>query len=414
MNENLWVNSSYMPSPAYATEKDKVFGAILGEAIGDAIGHPIEEKWMGDKTKEVTGLIKDNTFTDDTQMFCAIGEALLESPPHLGEEAFMVTLGRKFEEWRKTPLGGNHRAPGGNCMEAVRKLGVGIPWREAGGKDFKGNGTAMRSGIVGCMYWRNPEYAFRIGCLTSVCTHNNLEPILAAGTVAFLVAAQIAGHSFDRAMGEVLVLCSKFNNPSVVPLYPTDVKLGFEYEDQNPWKLAAHFGAAAAFGREPVVPIFYVLQCLQGDAIIVNDGAAVPAVAEAIFFNQRFKSFEDIVLNAANFADDSDTIAAISGTIAGARLGQEQIYPEWRQGIELSDYLHELASRIYAVSEEVDPHLKPKDAVNMADPSTVEDLMGMTDLDDEMMDGETENEIEVEGDNLDTLRGGEEEFEVEF
>jgi ADP-ribosylglycohydrolase len=384
-----------------------VFGAIYGEAIGDAIGHPIENKWMGDATKEVSGLLKDNQFTDDTQMFCAIGEALLESPPHLGEEAFMTSLGKKFEEWRKAPLGGNHRAPGGNCMESVRKLGTGISWRESGGRDFKGNGTAMRSGIVGCMYWKNPEYAFRIGCLTSVCTHNNLEPILAAGTVAFLVAAQIAGRSYSQAVAEALVLCSKFNDSYLVPVYPTEVKLGFEYGDQNPWKLAGIFGAAYAFGEGQSFPILSVLKCLQGDVIVVNDGAAVPAVAEALFFNHRFESFEDIVINAANFADDSDTIAAISGTIAGARLGQEQIYSEWRQGIELSDYLQNLAERIYDISELVGSNRIHVDAVNMADPEVAEELMSGISITD---DGD---ESAIGGDYF-TDPNDDEEFEVEF
>lgn len=247
--------------PSLATPKDKVYGAILGEAIGDAIGHPIEDKWAADATKTVEGLLKDNTFTDDTQMFCAIGEAMLEAPPHLGEEAFMRALSQKFVEWRKNPLGGNHRAPGGNCMESVRKLGTGKSWRETGGTSFKGNGTAMRSGIVGCMYWKNPKFAFRIGCLTSVPTHNNLEPILAAGMVAFLVATQIKGGiSFEAAVAEGLLLCSKFENPYLVPSYPKEVKLGFAYEDQNPWGVCADFGAAYILGKDSNISVPFVLQ----------------------------------------------------------------------------------------------------------------------------------------------------------
>ena len=96
--------------------KNYIMGAVFGEAIGDALGHPIEFK----KTHRVKDLEQDNKFTDDTQMFCCIGEALLESPPHADEEKFMVTVGKKFVEWRHNPLGGSHRAPGNNCMTAVR------------------------------------------------------------------------------------------------------------------------------------------------------------------------------------------------------------------------------------------------------------------------------------------------------
>jgi hypothetical protein len=153
-----------------------------------------------------------------------------------------------------------------------------------------------------------------------------------------------------------------------------------------------------------------VLQCLQGDVIIVNDGAAVPAVAEAIFFNRRFQSYEDIVVNAANFADDSDTIAAISGTIAGARLGQESIFAEWRRDIELTDYLHDLAERIYQASLQVPTdRIRPVDAVNMADPDVAEGLMSSISIAD---DGD-EDESDEEGAVV-TSDDDEEEFEVEF
>src|SRR6202034_2650925 len=119
-----------------------------------------------------------------------LGEALLDAPPHACEceNTFMEAVSKRFVEWRKNPLGGNHRAPGGTCMEGVRKLGARRPWTESGALHGKGNGTAMRSGVVGVMYWQNPNYAFRIGALQSVCTHNNLEAILGAGVVSYLVA----------------------------------------------------------------------------------------------------------------------------------------------------------------------------------------------------------------------------------
>lgn len=367
-------------------QREQIYGAIFGEAIGDAIGHPIEEKWANDQNKKVDGLLDDNKFTDDTQMFCAIGESLLESPPHKSEEAFMVTLGRKFEEWRVNPLGGSHRAPGGNCMDAVRKLGAGVPWRESGGLDAKGNGSAMRSGIVGCYYWKNPEYAFRIGCLTSVPTHNNLEPILSAGVVAYLVAAQIKLMNLNEAVANALLLCSDYNNPYRVPSYPRNVRIGTEYTDQNPVYAAALFGAAFAFGQMPNPYIPSVIHKLQDPSSIVKDGAGVSAVAEAIFFNVAFDSincgFEYIVLNAANNSDDTDTIAAISGCIAGARLGTGGIPSEWLDKIELADYLGGLAERIYQAASDWSITFTdhPPDAINIANPDVVEGLLNDEDF----------------------------------
>ncbi len=288
-------------------------------------------------------------------------------------------------------------------MESVRKLGTGISWREAGGLDFKGNGTAMRSGIVGCAYWKSPELAFRFGCLTSVCTHNNLEAILASGVVAYLVAAQIKGDSYSEAVANALLLCADFENPLRVPVYPHNVKIGTGYHDQNPWYAVARFGAAYALGTGDA-PIISAISALQDPSSIVKDGAAVPAVAEAIFFNARFDSYSDIVLNAANNSDDTDTIAAISGVIAGARLGYGSIDQLWTAKIELRDYLIDLSTRIWEMSYLYTPVELPHNEVNMANSEDVATLLTLhddSDLDREELVGEAnvldeEDEYEVE------------------
>jgi ADP-ribosylglycohydrolase len=326
-------------------QRDRVLGAIFGQAVGDALGHPIEFE----KTHKVVGLEQDNKFTDDTQMFCAIGEALLDAPPHVcvgnraGDEAFMSAVKTRFIEWRKSPLGGSHRAPGGTCMEGVRKLGTGKDWRESGATATgKGNGTAMRSGVVGAMYWSEPEFAFRVGGLTSVPTHNNLEAILGAGTVSFLVAASIAGIEFPAAVAGALELCADCTNAFLVPVFPK-LPLDNTREGQNPWKTAAKFGSAFAQG----IGTRALSDFLKDNG---DDFTVVPAVSEAIFYNARYSNYLDAVMASANNSDDSDTITAITGTIAGARFGFSSIPEDWRNRIELSSYLLDLSERIWNAS----------------------------------------------------------------
>jgi hypothetical protein len=84
---------------------------------------------------------------------------------------------------------------------------------------------------------------------------------------------------------------------------------------------------------------------------IVTDGAVVPAVAEAIFFMARFHGYGESVLTAVNNSDDTDTVGAITGTIAGAYCGAAGIPAEWVYEIELRDYLIGLADRIWDASE---------------------------------------------------------------
>src|SRR5271154_2675294 len=314
-----------------------VKGAIFGQAIGDALGHPIEFE----KTHEVVDLEEDNKFTDDTQMFCAIGEALLEAPPHKGIEPFMEALTKHFVEWRRNPLGGSHRAPGGTCMEGVRRLGAGHSWRQSGKvRDGKGNGTAMRSGIVGARYWQDPVTAFRIGCLTSVNTHNNLESILAAGMVAYLVARSIQGADWTEAVAEGIRLCAEFETQ--VPEYPTNhLPMDNTRDGQSPLGAIASFSRGYILGESNMT----VKQFLAENG---NDFTAVPATSEAIYFNTRNSSFDEMVIECANASDDSDTITAITGCIAGARWGFDHInddwaetdgHASWTERIELREYL---------------------------------------------------------------------------
>lgn len=363
--------------------KDLVFGAVFGEAIGDALGHPIEFK----KTHKVEDLPSitdpaENKFTDDTQMFCAIGEALLDAPPHIDEDTFMACVADRFDRWRREPLGGSHRAPGGNCMDAVRKLGAGVHWTKAGGLDFKGNGSAMRSGIVGAYYWRNPEYAFRIGALTSVCTHNNLESLLGAGMVAFLVAHSIQNGNWAEAIGHGLRLCGDF--PKTLPFYPQQVKFGVKYDEQNPWYAVSHFGAAFALGCSVNMPISIAIGHLMDRENIVTDGAVVPAVAEAIYFNTPGPNYSGIVLNAVNNSDDTDTIGAIAGTIAGARYGCLQfnggIPHVWQERIEMSEYLADLSERIFEKS--ITYEQEQKEAEVFLDGLDYDDMLRATETDD--------------------------------
>jgi len=323
-------------------EKDRLFGVVLGQAIGDALGHPIEFS----KNYVVSTLEPNNLFTDDTQMFCAIGEALVSNPPHVNEDSFMEAVATNFIEWRVNPLGGTHRAPGGTCMEAVRRLGTGIPWTDSGIKgQGKGNGTAMRAAVVGAAYWKAPEFAFRIGGLTSVPTHNNLEAILGAAIVASTCAYIIGGYTYLEALAQSLRLASDWQNQFLVPSYPQDVPIGGGNDAQSPWYTIGHIAAAAISAPDADVTVF---REING-----NDGAVVPAVAAAMFWNSRGSNYSDVTLTAVNNSDDCDTVGAIAGAIAGARFGVSGIRADWTQAIELRTYLYDLAQRLWLVGKDV-------------------------------------------------------------
>jgi len=324
--------------------KEAVYGCILGHAVGDALGEPVE---FADRVpKEIPKLSPvNNHFTDDSQMMVAIAEALLAVPPHKNsQEQFMAELSRQYVEWRRHPLGGSHRSPGAACLEGAANLHSGKLWHQSGGLTAKGNGSAMRSSVVGAFYHLDLNMAWRVGCLTAVPTHNNLEPILCAGAVSLLCAACIAGLSWPKAVREVQMRIENWENS--VPYYPKEVRLGSKFEDQNPWYTAAHFSIGYILGHSA-----------REDRDLFdwngNDFASVPATTAAIYFNTRYSTFRDVAVNCARWTMDSDTTAAIAGAIAGARFGVEGIPHTWRTDLELSAHFHELAERVWEASLEV-------------------------------------------------------------
>ncbi len=63
--------------------------------------------------------------------------------------------------------------------------------------------------------------------------------------------------------------------------------------------------------------------------------AALEAVPAAIFaFLNCPDAFADAVIGAVSLGGDTDTIAAMTGSIAGARLGERAIPAIWREGVE--------------------------------------------------------------------------------
>jgi ADP-ribosylglycohydrolase len=348
----------------------RIYGAVLGQAIGDALGHPNEFIIPG-KRQAILDLPEKNLFTDDTQLFCAIGEALISHPPHVDEEAFMNAMCENFSQWRVTPLGGSHRAPGNACLEGARRYGKACPsetsgaytWRTSGDRAAKGNGSAMRAGVIGAMYYKFPEYAFKLGAMTSVPTHNNLESLLGSALIAYLTAIAVNGSvSWPTSFGDGLQLCYDFEFTMPNDLIPDPPKhkdlllecpqygiFGTDLERPNPWYAIGHWGASFAFATDHDKLQIPTFRKWNGD-----DNAVVPAVAASIFFNTRFADFRRVALASVNYSGDCDTVGAISCCLAGARFGQDAISETWRKNIEMSEYLHDLASRLCVASQGIE------------------------------------------------------------
>ncbi len=139
------------------TGSDRVAGCILGAAIGDALGHPVEFITSMEGIRRafgpagVTGYAlfweeegrKFAPYTDDTQMAEVVLRSLLASRD--GGEALepaMRRMGKGFATWAQWPLGG-HRSPGLACIRGAQQLARGRAW-DAADPEAGGCGSVMR------------------------------------------------------------------------------------------------------------------------------------------------------------------------------------------------------------------------------------------------------------------------------
>lgn len=142
---------------------------ILGAIVGDMVGSTRE--WKNIKTEDFVLLPEGSRFTDDTVMTLAVAEWLMMDPSHSKEKLIecMQRLGRKY--------------PGAGYGGMFRK------WlREDSPKPYKsfGNGSAMRVSPVG-LYANSLEEALELARITASVSHNHPEGIKGAQAIAACV-----------------------------------------------------------------------------------------------------------------------------------------------------------------------------------------------------------------------------------
>jgi ADP-ribosylglycohydrolase len=333
------------------TAKQAVIGAILGQAIGDAMGSQTEFH-RNDGSENVHDL--GNTwnypypaFSDDTQNMLAIAEALIKCPPVRGDSnrVFLTEVADNFVRWMDGDprWGANNRSPGGTCMggtDNYRRLRD--PFK-SGIPTGKGNGGAMRASVVGAALWKDPEFAFQIGALTSVPTHLNLESLLASGGVAFLTATSIQRIPFATAVLELAEMMLHY-----------DQYLSFyrESQDANPEWCAGRVVDALRHAKDGWGQ-------MEWKKFNGNDGKGLECLAAAIFYVTRSYNYSDTIIGCTNYTVDSDSTAAVAGAIAGARWGIQGIPTRWVERIEKTEYLADVANRIWDVSQQYLYHSIP-------------------------------------------------------
>jgi ADP-ribosylglycohydrolase len=331
-------------------QHDRVEGALWGLAWGDVLGCPIES-WRAAEIEQVFGrydrlpdeypfaqiaplglkrlkrLRPLGLYSDDTQQALALLQVCLaEGGWSARAWGGLLVEGRSRKAWRGT---------GRNFAAALARLARGVP-PESSANPTAGIGAVMRIGPVGALLRDDDEQLARVTFEASLTTHGDVR----SGAMAFAVARAVA----DLVMGQpaAAVLASL---PALVreqervwidgrPDWQVERSAGHQVSDT----LAA---AAASFPASPEALAAWVSEAArphlpQGHTVgnpnqgfVLLGGLHALLVALGPWHNPPA-----LLAGLLRHGYDTDTVAAISGSVLGARFGSGWIPRERLQDRE--------------------------------------------------------------------------------
>lgn len=304
-------NSTLLMQPSTNAPMNRARGAMLGLAVGDALGTTVEFKPRGSFTP-LTDMVGGGPFrlqpgqwTDDTSMALCLAASLVEHGFDLHDqmqryvlwhdEGYMSSNGRCFDIGIATS----------SALERFRRTADPL----AGSKDpnSAGNGSIMRLAPVPLYYFETPEQAIQMSEAQSRTTHQAPECLVACRLLAEALIRALEGRAKDGVLA---------------PLQPT-----------LPMSTALR---AIADGHYKS----------KSEQQISGSGYVVKSLEAALWCFWKTDNFKDCVLLAANLGDDADTTAAVAGQLAGAFYGESGIPAQWLQKLAMAKEIGQLAERL--------------------------------------------------------------------
>lgn len=346
----------------------KYTGCLLGGAVGDALGAPIEFLHTPDIRRrfghagvrtyvEHTG--GKGEFTDDTQMTLFTAEGLLYTANKVKDDGLRLTTYQSYLRWLYTQglyparvpseIGSidyqkgwllkekrlyRQRAPGVTCVGALESGTYGTVENPI--NHSKGCGGVMRIAPIGLAFFDDPTLAFQKGCEIAVLTHGHPSGYLSAGCFASMLACLIQDKTLRSAIEQTMEILAKWND---------------HQECLAPMNQALSLAQTTAPTPETIETL--------GKGWMGEEALAI-SIFCALHFQDNFR---EGVLAAVNHSGDCDSTGSITGNILGVSLGKGAIPQEWLNGLEMAEIVEQIAVDLYA-----DVH----GGVNHADPVWIE------------------------------------------
>jgi ADP-ribosyl-[dinitrogen reductase] hydrolase len=328
---------------------DRVRGCLLGLAVGDALGGPLEGL-SSQQIKSHYGRVRNyvdgvqawkrkpyrwrlkGLYTDDTQQAMALSDILLEYGRVDQERLADLYLGLA------TPKGafvGAHRGIGRSFRQVLGALERGEPAHLAG-QPNAGIGAAMRIAPVPLYFGDDLDSLFDAVIAASLMTHRDIRSLSGALAVAHTIRRLLSGE--PREPGLLLWVASDLvKDEKRIAADYSDVVIKLDEHARSLSRAIANAESLLDLPRErALVSLVDEANRHGADPSCKRPTQGFPpaCVPSCLYLLLTTDSFEEAVTDVINLGGDADTAGAILGAMAGAYYGVEAIPKRWLEGLQ--------------------------------------------------------------------------------
>ncbi|MCI5668177.1 MAG: ADP-ribosylglycohydrolase family protein [Oscillospiraceae bacterium] len=338
-------------------------GCLLGGALGDALGYPVEFMSAdeirrsygknGIEAPDDRNSLKRALISDDTQMTLFTAEGIMWAD-RLGAKrelsSYTTYVFYAYQRWLYTQTSSiasreyahvldkdgadasrllaepemfAQRAPGNTCLSALKQAAAHNYGRLIHKiNDSKGCGGVMRVAPAGLYFHRDSERAFRMAAEFAAITHTHPTGYLAAGALGAIIAELTCGSDLEEAVDVAMYILRDYDG--CVETYRALASArNLDAGDVPPVEAVRRLGSGWT-AEETLAVAVYCSLCHYND----------PANAMRL---------------AVNHDGDSDSTGAVCGNIIGAYLGEERLPGKWLRKLQLREVVRQTAVELSGV-----------------------------------------------------------------
>lgn len=309
---------------------------VMGLIVGDALGVPVQFMYREEIATREAGLVKGmesggifnmpaGTWSDDGSMALATLDSIVQN-----KRIDLKDIMECFCSWEldgKYTQYGEAFDQGNTCTTAIYNYiqDRNVDMCGCTGESSNGNGSLMRI-LPACIFIALDTESSEDVKMDSIhkvsgLTHNHQRSKMACGLYYSMVKALIGSKE----------------NQSLKSVLQSGIDDGLRYYGQD----VSNLKEMAYFAR-----VFHLdkLQLLE-DSEIKSSGYVIDTIEAAVWCLITTDSLKECLLKAVNLGDDTDTVAAVAGGLAGLFYGVEAIPGEWLNVMNQKEYVERLCEK---------------------------------------------------------------------